>query len=89
MVIFLYRSGGVIKTTRLLCVCLGGWVGDRCGCVSLQDEQIFKKHKALKYWVQCYLAGVRDLVVGYRDDHGALLLLLIGPECVKRLDGCL
>eukprot|EP00904_Undaria_pinnatifida_P012958 jgi/Undpi1/8793/HiC_scaffold_25.g11255.m1 len=35
-----------------------------------KDEQIFKKHKTLKYWAQCYLAGVRDLVVGYRDDHG-------------------
>ncbi|CAN0379918.1 unnamed protein product, partial [Hapterophycus canaliculatus] len=36
----------------------------------LKEEQIFKKHKALKYWAQCYLAGVRDIFVGYRDDHG-------------------
>lgn len=35
-----------------------------------KDELIFKKHKALKYWVQCYLAGVRELVVGYRDEQG-------------------
>ena len=35
-----------------------------------KDEQIFKKHKTLKYWAQCYLAGVRDIVLGYRDDQG-------------------
>ncbi|CAN0219202.1 unnamed protein product [Laminaria digitata] len=45
-----------IKTTRII--------------QAPKDEQIFKKHKTLKYWAQCYLAGVRDLVVGYRDDHG-------------------
>ncbi|CAM9212212.1 unnamed protein product [Ectocarpus sp. 6 AP-2014] len=45
-----------IKTTRLI--------------RDSKDEQIFKKHKTLKYWAQCYLAGVRDIVLGYRDDHG-------------------
>ncbi|KHJ88353.1 RAI1 like protein [Oesophagostomum dentatum] len=33
-------------------------------------EGIFWKQKSLKWWLQSFLLGVRDIIVGYRDDDG-------------------
>ncbi|CAJ0595236.1 unnamed protein product [Cylicocyclus nassatus] len=30
----------------------------------------FWKYKSLKWWLQSYLIGIRDIVVGFRDDNG-------------------
>ncbi|VDK83979.1 unnamed protein product [Cylicostephanus goldi] len=30
----------------------------------------FWKYKSLKWWLQSHLLGIRDIVVGYRDDDG-------------------
>ena len=42
---------------------------------SARDEQIFEKHKLLKFWLQSFLAGVPTIVVGFRDDDGRVLEL--------------
>ncbi|XP_063829151.1 decapping nuclease DXO homolog [Ostrinia nubilalis] len=34
------------------------------------QEQNFKKYKLLRCWCQCYLAGLKGLLVGFRDDKG-------------------
>ncbi|KIH42357.1 RAI1 like protein, partial [Ancylostoma duodenale] len=33
-------------------------------------EGFFWKQKSLKWWLQSFLLGVRDIIVGYRDDDG-------------------
>jgi RAT1-interacting protein len=33
----------------------------------------FIKHKCLKTWAQSYLAGVRTVIFGFRDDDGRIL----------------
>ncbi|RVE50392.1 hypothetical protein evm_004929 [Chilo suppressalis] len=40
-----------------------------------RQEQTFKKYKLLRCWCQCYLANLRGLLVGYRDDHGIVTSL--------------
>ncbi|CAH0405945.1 unnamed protein product [Chilo suppressalis] len=42
---------------------------------SKRQEQTFKKYKLLRCWCQCYLANLRGLLVGYRDDHGIVTSL--------------
>lgn len=37
-----------------------------------RDFQNMYRHRFLKYWIQSYLAGVRTVVLGYRDDGGIL-----------------
>ncbi len=37
-----------------------------------RDLQNMYRHRFLKYWIQSYLAGVRTVVLGYRDDRGIL-----------------
>lgn len=32
----------------------------------------FAKFKLLKFWIQCYLVGVQEVIVGYRDQSGTL-----------------
>jgi len=32
----------------------------------------FAKYKLLKYWIQCFLVGVQEVIVGYRDQAGNL-----------------
>lgn len=32
----------------------------------------FAKYKLLKFWIQCYLVGVQEVIVGYRDQAGTL-----------------
>ncbi|CAJ0595237.1 unnamed protein product [Cylicocyclus nassatus] len=33
-------------------------------------EGFFWKQKSLKWWLQSFLLGIRDIIVGYRDDDG-------------------
>uniref|UniRef100_A0A183FBF0 Decapping nuclease n=1 Tax=Heligmosomoides polygyrus TaxID=6339 RepID=A0A183FBF0_HELPZ len=33
-------------------------------------EGTFWKQKSMKWWLQSFLLGIRDIVVGYRDDDG-------------------
>lgn len=30
----------------------------------------YRKYKLLRCWCQCYLAGLKGLLVGFRDDNG-------------------
>lgn len=32
----------------------------------------FWKHKAMKWWVQSFLIGIQNIVVGFRDNNGTL-----------------
>ncbi|XP_049882602.1 decapping and exoribonuclease protein-like isoform X3 [Pectinophora gossypiella] len=37
-----------------------------------RQEENFKRNKMLKCWCQCYLAGLKGLIVGYRNDFGII-----------------
>lgn len=37
-----------------------------------RQEQNFKKYKLLRCWCQCYLAGLKGLLVGFRNDDGII-----------------
>nr|AVV62496.1 putative decapping exoribonuclease protein [Helicoverpa zea] len=37
-----------------------------------RQEKNFKKYKMLRCWCQCYLAGLKGLLVGYRNDEGII-----------------
>ena len=37
-----------------------------------RDENNLFRHRMMKYWIQSYLAGVPEVVVGMRDDSGIL-----------------
>ena len=39
---------------------------------SERDSSVFERHKLLKFWLQSFLAGVPRIVVGFRDDAGAV-----------------
>ncbi|KAJ8734782.1 hypothetical protein PYW08_014032 [Mythimna loreyi] len=39
---------------------------------SKRQEQNFKRYKLLRCWCQCYLAGLKGLLVGYRNDEGII-----------------
>uniref|UniRef100_A0A2A4JYW8 Decapping nuclease n=1 Tax=Heliothis virescens TaxID=7102 RepID=A0A2A4JYW8_HELVI len=39
---------------------------------SPRQEKNFKKYKMLRCWCQCYLAGLKGLLVGYRNDDGII-----------------
>jgi hypothetical protein len=30
------------------------------------------RYKSVKWWLQCFLAGIETIVVGFRDDHGVV-----------------
>ena len=42
---------------------------------SSRDNEIFEKHKLLKFWLQSFLADVPSVVVGFRDERGRVLEL--------------
>ncbi|CAH1643462.1 unnamed protein product [Spodoptera littoralis] len=37
-----------------------------------RQEQNFKRYKMIRCWCQCYLAGLKGLLVGYRNDDGII-----------------
>ncbi|KAM3966852.1 decapping and exoribonuclease protein-like [Aphomia sociella] len=37
-----------------------------------RQEQSFRKYKLLRCWCQCYLAGLKGLLVGFRNDDGII-----------------
>ncbi|PIO76657.1 RAI1 like protein [Teladorsagia circumcincta] len=54
-------------------------------------EGTFWKQKSMKWWLQSFLLGIRDIIVGYRDDDGFVnklrdLLEEDGEACVVRFE---
>ncbi|KAK6041255.1 RAI1 like protein [Cooperia oncophora] len=54
-------------------------------------EGTFWKQKSMKWWLQSFLIGIRDIVVGYRDDDGIVtklreLLEEDGEACLVRYE---
>ena len=39
---------------------------------SPRELESFERHKLLKFWLQSFLAGVPNVVVGFRDDAGTV-----------------
>ena len=42
---------------------------------SSRENEIFERHKLLKFWLQSFLADVPSVVVGFRDERGRVLEL--------------
>ncbi|KAA8492001.1 Decapping nuclease DXO-like, chloroplastic [Porphyridium purpureum] len=60
----------------------GHGAGSRANYTELKTSRVmendrqrnnFYRYKAIKYWIQSYLAGVQTIRVGFRDDNGMLL----------------
>ena len=41
-----------------------------------RDKASFRRYKSIKFWAQSFLAGITEIVVGWRDDKG----ILVGVE---------
>ena len=39
---------------------------------SARELENFERHKLLKFWLQSFLAGVPNVIVGFRDDAGVV-----------------